>query len=160
MNNPNMYTNKRKGAGFLKYIIIWYVILAIVVFLLIKSLGTGKGNSYTWTINEYEYALTNDNSDSSINEDNFKTTYKFSRDNVSSIQINLGMMKSNAVVTYLDAETNKRATATVEWTSYENPLYSARVDDALAATRAAVEEGIIAGGGIALLRSIKSLEKI
>ena len=56
MNNPNMYTNKRKGAGFLKYIIIWFVILAIVVFLLIKSLGTGKGNSYTWTINEYEYA--------------------------------------------------------------------------------------------------------
>ena len=35
-----------------------------------------------------------------------------------------------------------------------------RVDDALAATRAAVEEGIIAGGGIALLRSIKSLENI
>ncbi|MBD5405985.1 chaperonin GroEL [bacterium] len=35
-----------------------------------------------------------------------------------------------------------------------------RVDDALAATRAAVEEGIIAGGGIALLRSIASLDKL
>ncbi len=33
-----------------------------------------------------------------------------------------------------------------------------RVDDALHATRAAVEEGIIAGGGVALLRSIKSLD--
>ncbi len=35
-----------------------------------------------------------------------------------------------------------------------------RVDDALAATRAAVEEGIVAGGGIALLRSEKLLDEI
>ena len=35
-----------------------------------------------------------------------------------------------------------------------------RVDDALAATRAAVEEGIVAGGGVALLRAIESLDKI
>ncbi|WP_185856607.1 chaperonin GroEL [Blattabacterium cuenoti] len=34
-----------------------------------------------------------------------------------------------------------------------------RVDDALNATRAAVEEGIVAGGGVALVRAIKSLEK-
>ncbi|MEZ5854417.1 MAG: chaperonin GroEL [Hyphomicrobiaceae bacterium] len=33
-----------------------------------------------------------------------------------------------------------------------------RVDDALAATRAAVEEGIVPGGGVALLRSIKALD--
>ncbi len=35
-----------------------------------------------------------------------------------------------------------------------------RVDDALNATRAAVEEGIIAGGGVALVRAQKVLEKI
>ncbi len=35
-----------------------------------------------------------------------------------------------------------------------------RVDDALHATRAAVEEGIVAGGGVALIRTINSLEKI
>jgi chaperonin GroEL len=35
-----------------------------------------------------------------------------------------------------------------------------RVDDALNATRAAVEEGIVAGGGVALVRAQKSLEKI
>ncbi len=35
-----------------------------------------------------------------------------------------------------------------------------RVDDALHATRAAVEEGIIAGGGVALIRAKKVLEKI
>ena len=33
-----------------------------------------------------------------------------------------------------------------------------RVDDALHATRAAVEEGIVAGGGVALVRAIKALE--
>jgi chaperonin GroEL len=34
-----------------------------------------------------------------------------------------------------------------------------RVDDALAATRAAVEEGIVPGGGVALIRSLDALEK-
>ena len=36
----------------------------------------------------------------------------------------------------------------------------ARVEDALHATRAAVEEGIVAGGGVALLRAQVALEKI
>jgi chaperonin GroEL len=36
----------------------------------------------------------------------------------------------------------------------------ARVEDALHATRAAVEEGIVAGGGVALIRAQQSLEKI
>ncbi len=35
-----------------------------------------------------------------------------------------------------------------------------RVDDALAATRAAVEEGIVPGGGVALIRAIDVLEKM
>ena len=35
-----------------------------------------------------------------------------------------------------------------------------RVDDALHATRAAVEEGIVAGGGVALLNAKKELEKL
>ena len=35
-----------------------------------------------------------------------------------------------------------------------------RVDDALHATRAAVEEGIIAGGGVAFVRAKKSLDKV
>ena len=35
-----------------------------------------------------------------------------------------------------------------------------RVDDALHATRAAVEEGIVAGGGVALVRAQKTLKKI
>lgn len=35
-----------------------------------------------------------------------------------------------------------------------------RVDDALAATRAAVEEGIVPGGGVALIRCLDALEKL
>ena len=35
-----------------------------------------------------------------------------------------------------------------------------RVDDALNATRAAVEEGIVAGGGVALMYSLKALEQL
>jgi chaperonin GroEL len=35
-----------------------------------------------------------------------------------------------------------------------------RVEDAMNATRAAVEEGVVPGGGVALLRSIKALDKI
>ncbi|GIR81692.1 MAG: hypothetical protein CM15mP83_4180 [Flavobacteriaceae bacterium] len=34
-----------------------------------------------------------------------------------------------------------------------------RVDDALHATRAAVEEGIVSGGGVALLNARKSIQK-
>jgi chaperonin GroEL len=36
----------------------------------------------------------------------------------------------------------------------------ARVEDAMHATKAAVEEGIVAGGGVALLRSVPALEKL
>ncbi|MBA3647586.1 MAG: chaperonin GroEL [Chitinophagales bacterium] len=36
----------------------------------------------------------------------------------------------------------------------------ARVDDALHATRAAVEEGIVAGGGVAYIRALKALENV
>jgi chaperonin GroEL len=35
-----------------------------------------------------------------------------------------------------------------------------RVDDALAATRAAVEEGIVPGGGVALIRCIAALDEL
>jgi len=45
-------------------------------------------------------------------------------------------------------------------TEIEMKEKKARVEDALAATRAAVEEGIVAGGGITLLRCRKALDKI
>ena len=45
-------------------------------------------------------------------------------------------------------------------TEVEMKEKKARVEDALAATRAAVEEGVVPGGGITLLRAAKSLDKI
>jgi len=45
-------------------------------------------------------------------------------------------------------------------TELEMKEKKARVEDALHATRAAVEEGIVPGGGVALLRIIEKLEKI
>ena len=45
-------------------------------------------------------------------------------------------------------------------TEIEMKEKKARVEDALHATRAAVEEGIVPGGGVALIRAISSLEKM
>ncbi|HVN84897.1 MAG TPA: chaperonin GroEL [Candidatus Binatia bacterium] len=45
-------------------------------------------------------------------------------------------------------------------TEVEMKEKKARVEDALHATRAAVEEGIVPGGGVALVRSISALEKL
>jgi len=45
-------------------------------------------------------------------------------------------------------------------TEVEMKEKKARVEDALHATRAAVEEGIVPGGGVALLRSLPSLDKV
>lgn len=44
-------------------------------------------------------------------------------------------------------------------TEIEMKEKKARVEDALNATRAAVEEGIVPGGGVAFIRSLKALEK-
>jgi chaperonin GroEL len=45
-------------------------------------------------------------------------------------------------------------------TEVEMKEKKARVEDALHATRAAVEEGIVAGGGVALIRARKALDKV
>jgi len=45
-------------------------------------------------------------------------------------------------------------------TEVEMKEKKARVEDALHATRAAVEEGIVPGGGVAFLRAIPALEKL
>jgi chaperonin GroEL len=45
-------------------------------------------------------------------------------------------------------------------TEVEMKEKKARVEDAMYATRAAVEEGIVPGGGVALIRALKSLDKL
>ena len=45
-------------------------------------------------------------------------------------------------------------------TEVEMKEKKARVEDALHATRAAVEEGVVPGGGVALVRAVKAIEKL
>ena len=45
-------------------------------------------------------------------------------------------------------------------TEIEMKEKKARVEDALHATRAAVEEGIVPGGGVALIRAIDAIKKV
>ena len=45
-------------------------------------------------------------------------------------------------------------------TEVEMKEKKARVEDALHATRAAVEEGVVPGGGVALIRAVSSIEKL
>ncbi|HEX5419442.1 MAG TPA: chaperonin GroEL [Gammaproteobacteria bacterium] len=45
-------------------------------------------------------------------------------------------------------------------TEIEMKEKKARVEDALHATRAAVEEGVVPGGGVALIRAVKGIEKL
>jgi chaperonin GroEL len=45
-------------------------------------------------------------------------------------------------------------------TEVEQKARQHKTEDALAATRAAIEEGIVPGGGVALLRSLKALENV
>jgi chaperonin GroEL len=45
-------------------------------------------------------------------------------------------------------------------TEMEMKEKKARVEDALHATRAAIEEGVVPGGGVALIRALKALDKL
>ena len=45
-------------------------------------------------------------------------------------------------------------------TEIEMKEKKARVEDALHSTRAAVEEGVVPGGGVALLRTLKAVSKV
>ena len=130
MNNPNMYTNKQKRPGYLRYFLIWGAIIIVIGFFLVMSLGQTTNNAYSWNIDEYEYALTNDNSSEKVDDDNFANKYQFDRENITGIEIELGYMTSNVVVSYTTFD-SKNATATFEWSSYENPIYTVRVEDAI-----------------------------
>jgi chaperonin GroEL len=65
------------------------------------------------------------------------------------LQERLAKLSGGVAVLYVGAPTEVEMKEKKDW-----------VDDALAATRAAVEEGVIAGGGVALLRAIETLDKI
>lgn len=123
-----MYTGKQKKPSLLKYFIIWGAILAVVIFLLVLAQTKSTSKTYSWNIDEYEYALTNENSDG-VDVDEFVNKYDFNRDNIKSIVVNLGSIKSNVVVTYTTINDNKKATATLEWAVRSE--YTERVENAI-----------------------------
>ncbi|ALJ00467.1 chaperonin GroEL [Rufibacter tibetensis] len=75
-----------------------------------------------------------------------KTTSDYDREK---LQERLAKLSGGVAILYIGASTE------VEMKEKKD-----RVDDALHATRAAVEEGIVAGGGVALIRAIEALENV
>jgi chaperonin GroEL len=75
-----------------------------------------------------------------------KTTSDYDREK---LQERLAKLSGGVAVLYAGAPTE-----------VEMKEKKARVEDALHATRAAVEEGIVPGGGVALLRAIETLDKV
>ena len=136
MNNPNMYTNKQNKPGYFKYFAIWGIVALIIGFFIFLALNNGSTNSYTWNVNEYQYALTGESDSAHLDEieekEAFAEKYNFNRDNITDVTIELGYMKSNVVVIYNIPSTGNKAKATFEWSSYENNIYTVLVEDAIA----------------------------
>ena len=95
--------------------------------------GKGKENDIQGRINEIKAAID-------------KTTSDYDREK---LQERLAKLSGGVAVINVGAATET-----------EMKEKKARVEDALHATRAAVEEGIVAGGGVALIRAQSALEKI
>jgi chaperonin GroEL len=95
--------------------------------------GKGKENDIQGRINEIKAAIE-------------KTTSDYDREK---LQERLAKLSGGVAVINVGAATET-----------EMKEKKARVEDALHATRAAVEEGIVAGGGVALIRAQSSLERL
>jgi chaperonin GroEL len=95
--------------------------------------GKGKENDIQGRINEIRGAIE-------------KTTSDYDREK---LQERLAKLSGGVAVINVGAATET-----------EMKEKKARVEDALHATRAAVEEGIVAGGGVALIRAQSSLERL
>jgi chaperonin GroEL len=95
--------------------------------------GAGKGDDIKKRINEIKAQIE-------------KTTSDYDKEK---LQERLAKLSGGVAVLKIGASTE-----------IEMKEKKARVEDALHATRAAVEEGIVAGGGVALVRAIAVLEKL
>ena len=95
--------------------------------------GSGSSDAITARINEIKVQIE-------------KTTSDYDREK---LQERLAKLSGGVAVINVGAATE-----------VEMKEKKARVEDALHATRAAVEEGIIPGGGVALLRAVSALDKV
>src|SRR6195952_3785323 len=109
---------------------------------------------------------------SSVSIDKDNTTVVGGKGNANDIQARVNQIKSQIESTTSDYDKEKLQERLAKLSGGVAVLYVGaatevemkekkdRVDDALHATRAAVEEGIVPGGGIAYIRAIESLEKL
>ena len=95
--------------------------------------GAGKKDTITARINQIKQQIEN-------------TSSEYDKEK---LQERLAKLSGGVAILYIGAATE------IEMKEKKD-----RVDDALHATRAAVQEGIVAGGGVALIRAIKSLDKV
>jgi chaperonin GroEL len=95
--------------------------------------GTGEKSDITGRVNQIKAQIEN-------------TTSDYDREK---LQERLAKLSGGVAILYIGAATE------VEMKEKKD-----RVDDALHATRAAVEEGIVTGGGIALIRAISALDNV
>lgn len=95
--------------------------------------GAGKKDDITGRVNQIKQQIEN-------------TTSDYDKEK---LQERLAKLSGGVAILYIGAATE------VEMKEKKD-----RVDDALHATRAAVQEGIVAGGGVALIRAIKSLNSL
>ncbi|VAW27944.1 Heat shock protein 60 family chaperone GroEL [hydrothermal vent metagenome] len=95
--------------------------------------GAGKKDDITARINQIKQQVEN-------------TTSDYDKEK---LQERLAKLSGGVAILYIGAATE------IEMKEKKD-----RVDDALHATRAAVQEGVVAGGGVAFIRAIKALDKI
>ena len=95
--------------------------------------GAGKGDDIKKRVNEIKAQIE-------------KTTSDYDKEK---LQERLAKLSGGVAVLKIGASTE-----------VEMKEKKARVEDALHATRAAVEEGIVAGGGVALIRAMNAIEKL
>ena len=103
---------------------------------------------------------------------NLASEVKVKQDQVNSIQARINQIKQQIETTTSDYDREKLQERLAKLAGGVAVLYVGaatevemkekkdRVDDALAATRAAVEEGIVVGGGVALIRAMSALEGV
>lgn len=119
MNNPNMYTSKRKKTNVLKYLILWFAVIAVIFSLLAMSGLFAGSHSYQWGIGEYEYALTQEDNDSTIkfDQDAFAEKYGFDRSKITKITWKEGYINGSVTIEYTHIKDGKKAVTVLKYSA-------------------------------------------
>lgn len=134
MNNPNMYTNKKKSGSVFKLLIPWLIIIGLIVLIMFKACSTTSTYSYTWNIKQFEYALTQESAEDQPDVTMNLDSYHYDINRVYAVRVDGGYIKSSATVYYTfltEKGREQTATATVTWMSYDNGSYMTTIQNAI-----------------------------